>query len=1036
MMRYLIESSLKLRYLLVALALGLTFLGLAKVGDTPTDLLPEFSPPIVEIQTEALGLSAAEVEQLITVPLEADLLNGVAWLDTIRSESIPSLSSIELQFLPGTDIMAARHMVQEKLTQAHGLPNVSKPPVMLQPLSSTSRVLQIGLSSKELSLIEMSVLARWNIRPRLMGVAGVANVSIWGQRKRQLQVLVEPERLKAEGVTLSNVVATAGNALWMSPLSFLTASAPGTGGFIDTPNQRLGVRHVLPIVSPEGLANVMVEGSDKRLGDVTQVVESHQPLIGDALVGNDVGIMLVVEKFPWANTLEVTRAVEKAINDLRPGLKGIELDTEIYRPAGFIELALKNLNLAILIGGLLAIAGLLLYCRNWRATLISVAAVTVSVLLAWFVFFITGATMDLLVLAGLMIAIGAVVDASLVNVENVRRRLAEARPEGTGKAEIITKAALEVGGVKTFATLMILLLVVPFFTLEGVTGTFLSTVGSSYAIAVVAAFVATTTLTPALAMLLLPKAAGAASDTPATLPGGTVAGYPNAKALALGISALALVVFFAGQSWIYHKSMIPEFHETDLLIQWDAKPGTSQPEMSRITAELARELSEVPGVRNVGAHVGRAITSDRTVGIHASELWLSIDPTADYQATLDSIEQVVKGYPGMDEDVSTYPLERIEEVMGDEDDKVVVRVYGQESDVLSLQAQKVKDVMSNVAGVTEIEIIQTPIEPTIEIRVDLERAKQYGIKPGDVRRAAATLLSGLEVGSLFEEKKVFDVMVWSTPETRASLSDVRNLLIQAPNGTYVRLAEVAEVAVKPHPTVLKREGVARYVDVEIDIYGRSKAEVAKEVGERLAAYSFPMEYHAVVRGDYAKHDTLYQQQLLVLAGVMIGIFLLLQAAFRSWRLAAVTFLSLPVAALGGIALLFVTGVTLGSFVGLITVIGLALRWATFQVVHYQRLERIHGIAFGVELVARGTRERAKSIVGSAVITALVVLPFALYSSSPGLEIIGPMALVILAGLITALVFALFILPTLYLAFGEGATSAEDFEDLQEEVAHA
>lgn len=311
--------------------------GFAKRGDVPTDLLPEFSPPTVWIQTEALGLSAAEVEQLITVPLEADLLNGVAWLDTIRSESIPSLSSIELVFQPGTDLMEARQMVQEKLTQAHGLPNVSKAPTMLQPVSSTGRVLKIGLRSDALSLIEMSVLARWNIRPRLMGVPGVANVSIWGQRKRQLQVHVDPDRIQEADVSLRDVVATTGNALWVSPLSFLDAAYPGTGGFIDTPNQRLGVRHVLPIVSPEGLSKVAIQGKDLRLGEVVEVVESHQPLIGDAIVGHDSGIMLVVEKFPWANTLEVTQDVEQALDDLRPGLKDIEIDTELFRPASLIE---------------------------------------------------------------------------------------------------------------------------------------------------------------------------------------------------------------------------------------------------------------------------------------------------------------------------------------------------------------------------------------------------------------------------------------------------------------------------------------------------------------------------------------------------------------------------------------------------------------------------------------------------------------------------------------------------------------------------
>jgi Cu/Ag efflux pump CusA len=299
MMHWIVESSLKLRFMVVVIAVAMMAYGIARLSTVPVDVFPEFTPPYVEVQTEALGLSAAEVEQLVTVPME-ELFNGVPWLQTMRSDSIPGLSSIVLIFQPGTDLMRARALVQERITQAHGLPtkSVSKPPVMLQPLSSTSRVMMIGLSTTDLTLIDMSVLTRWTIRPRLMGVPGVANVTVWGMRQRQLQVLVDPERLRANGVSLDQIIQTAGNALWVSPLSFLTASTPGvTGGFIDTPNQRLGIRHYLPISSPEDLARVTVAGSTVPLSMVADVVEGHQPLIGDAVVNDAPGLLLIVENF-------------------------------------------------------------------------------------------------------------------------------------------------------------------------------------------------------------------------------------------------------------------------------------------------------------------------------------------------------------------------------------------------------------------------------------------------------------------------------------------------------------------------------------------------------------------------------------------------------------------------------------------------------------------------------------------------------------------------------------------------------------------
>ncbi|HLE30461.1 MAG TPA: efflux RND transporter permease subunit, partial [Anaerolineales bacterium] len=359
------------RYLVVVLAAVLMVVGVSQIGAMPVDVLPELSPPYVEIQTEALGLSAEEVEQMITVPMEQDLLAGVAWADVIRSESVPGLSSVLVVFEPGTDLFRARQMVAERIAQsAVGLPHVSKPPTMIQPLSSASRFMIVGLSSKELSLIEMSVLARWTIAPRLMGVPGVAHVAIWGNRDRQLQVQVNPEDLRTQGVTLEQVVETTGNALWVSSLTFLEASSPGAGGFIDTPNQRLGVWHVLPIKSPEDLAQVPIKGTAWRLGDVASVVEDHQPLIGDALVNDNPNLLLVVEKLPGTNTLDVTRGVEEALAALRPGFSSIEFDATLFRPATFIEMAIANLTRTLVIGAVLAVLVLGAFLYGWRTALI------------------------------------------------------------------------------------------------------------------------------------------------------------------------------------------------------------------------------------------------------------------------------------------------------------------------------------------------------------------------------------------------------------------------------------------------------------------------------------------------------------------------------------------------------------------------------------------------------------------------------------------------------------------------------------------
>src|SRR5690348_1205276 len=438
-MRWVLGSGLRFWRLVMALALGLVVFGIAQLRSAPVDVYPEFTPPAVQIQTEALGLSASEVEQLITEPLEQDLLNGVPWLDRIHSSSMPGLSAIDLTFQPGTNLYAARQMVQERMTQAHALPNVGSPPIMIQPLASASRVAMVGLSSQTVSPVEMSVLARWKIRPRLMGVPGVANVSIYGQRDRQLQVQVDPHRLQAQHVTLTQVIKTAGNALWVSPLTFVEASTPGTGGFVESPNQRLAIQHISPITDPAQLAEVPVEGPRGhvlRLGDVTTVVENHQPLIGDAVAPRAGGLLLAIDKFPGANTVEVTRGIEAALQDMAPGLKGITIDSNVYRPASYIETALGNAGTAALIALAAALVLMLLLLASWRAAVVALIVVPVALMVAIAVLLVTGTTFTAITLLGLACALSLVIDDVITDLDTVHRGLTGRRTVAAGSTAL------------------------------------------------------------------------------------------------------------------------------------------------------------------------------------------------------------------------------------------------------------------------------------------------------------------------------------------------------------------------------------------------------------------------------------------------------------------------------------------------------------------------------------------------------------------------------------------------------------------------
>ena len=489
MMRWIVGSSLKLRYLVVAAGAAMLVFGVGTLRDTPVDVFPEFAQPKVEIQTPSLGLSAQEVEELVTVPLEQSL-QGLPQLETIRSKSVPQLSSIVLLFERGTDLLHARQLVQERVaTVTPTLPTWSSPPFMIQPLSSTSRVMKIGLTSDTVSLMDMSMIAYWKIRARLLRVPGVANTPIWGERLKQLQVHVEPEKLRDRGVSLTQLMDVTADALDAGLLRYSEGAVIGTGGFLDTPNQRLSIRHIQPIVSPESLGEVPLEGvngDSVLLSDVSRLVWDHQPLVGDAVINDGPGLMLIVEKLPWANTLEVTRGVEQAIEELRPGLPGIEIDTTIFRPATFIEQSIDNLTKALLIGALLVILVLGAFLFEWRAALISLVSIPLSLVAAGLVLYLRDTTVNVMILAGFVIAMGVVVDDAIIDVENIVRRLRQRREEGsrTSTASVVLEASLEVRSAILYATLIIVAAMIPVFFLTGLTGAFFKPLAFSYILAV------------------------------------------------------------------------------------------------------------------------------------------------------------------------------------------------------------------------------------------------------------------------------------------------------------------------------------------------------------------------------------------------------------------------------------------------------------------------------------------------------------------------------------------------------------------------
>lgn len=1017
-MNWLVVTSLRLRVLVLAASIVLMIYGVRTAQDAPLDVFPEFAPPLVEVQTEAPGLSTEEVESLVSIPLES-ALNGTTGLKTLRSKSVLGLSSVVLIFQEGTDLMTARQLVNERLTiAASRLPAVVRPPVILSPLSSLSRVMKIGVTSKTLSQMDLSELAKWTIRPRLMSIPGVANVAIWGQRDRQFQVMIDPERLRTVGVTLDQVNKAITDAV-----------AVAGGGFVDTPNQRIAVRHRSMIETPSDLRNAVVtfrNGVPIRLGELADVRVGSPPPIGDAVINNGTGLLLIVEKQPQGNSLEVTRNVEKALAGLDLNSKGVEVDPTIFRPATFIERSIANLGHAMLVGCGLVIVILMGFLFDWRTALISLTAIPLSLVAAGIILRAMGATINTMVLAGLVIAMGEVVDDAIIDVENIVRRLRQNRAEGGTRSafDIVLSASLEVRSAVVYATLIVILVFIPVLFLEGLTGSFFRPLAMAYILAILASLLVALTVTPALSLMLLPGAVDRHRVSP--LVRGLQAIY---RAVLPGLvhrpyaAVLVLLAAFVGSGWAIFglgEELLPNFKETDFLMHFVEKPGTSLEAMRRITADASKELMSIKGVKNFGSHIGRAEVADEVVGPNFTELWISIDDKVPYQETVNKVETAINGYPGLTRDVLTYLRERIKEVLTGAGATIVVRLYGPDIAVLRSKAQEVYDAIHDLPGVINPKVEQQVLVPQLDVRVRPEAAARLGLLPGDIRRAATTLVKGQKVGELYDQQKVLDVFLWGVDKVRDDPNALRNLPIETPTGGQAKLGEVADVAIVPAPNIITHENASRKIDIQCNVMADADlGQVARAIQAKVKGIPFGREYFPEFLGEYAAREAARRRLLMLAAISLVGVLLVIHSDFKTVRLTALVFITLPFALIGGVMGAVIGGgvLSLGSLVGFVTVLGIAARNGIMLVSHYRHLEEVEGEAFGPQLVIRGSIERLAPILMTALATGLALVPLALSGDKPGQEIEHPMAVVILGGLVTSTILNLFLMPSLYLAFG-------------------
>jgi CzcA family heavy metal efflux pump len=1027
MLQGIVSWSLRNRAVVMALAVLLLLGGLYAAGHAHLDAFPEFAPPQVIVQTEAPGLSAREVEQLVTLPIE-QTLNGVSGLDVVRSRSIQGLSVITVVFQDGVDIYRARQIVAERLSEVGGrLPVGVKTPRLGPMTKTTGRLVIFGFTSDKLSPLDLRDRIQWTVRPRLLAVRGVAEVTLIGGEVRQFQVEVNPAALAAHQLTLSDVLEATRQA-----------TAVHGSGFQENDNQRLIVRAEGQVYSAAELGETLVAasaGTPVRLRDVARVVEAAEPKFGDALIDGKPGMALLAYKQFGVDTLEVTRALEAELEKLRPDLEreGIVLRRDLFRQADFIQHAVGNVVNSLLLGAVLVAVILFVLLFNMRAAVISLTAIPLSLLAAVFVLWAFGVSLNTLTLGGLAIAVGEVVDDAVIDVENIFRRLRENIRLGSPRSSlaVVLSASLEVRSAVVYATFIVVLVFVPVFFLSGVQGRLFAPLGYAYSLAVLASLAVALTVTPALALLLLPRAGGAEEPPLLRRCQGAYEFLLRRLDRNFPLLTTVLLLLLLASSWAlleFGGEFLPELRENHFIIHMQGLPGTSLRQSLSAGVAVNRDLHEEPAVRGVCQLSGRAELGEDSWGVEYSELEVPL-----HSADAEDIEQLQtafrtrlpKRFPGFAFNVFTFLSEAIHDSLSGSNAPVAVKVYGDDLAAVERASRSIADILSVVPGSVNVWPDPQTGQPELVIRIRPRDASRHGLRPAQILDAVHTAYQGAEAAQSYNGNRVIDLVVILDPALRNDPASIGDLWISVPSGR-VQLKRVADVYLSDGRFLITRESGLRMQTVTCGLSrDRDPESFVAEAERRVGTLNLPPGVSCVFTGEHqAKQAT--QRELLLLGGAAgVATMLLLWLAFGSARRLVLVLLNLPFALVGGVAAVYAMGgvLNVGSLVGFVTLFGITMRNGIMMVSHWQHLHESEGAPWGTELVIRGARERLAPVLMTALVTGLGLLPIAAGSGEAGREIEGPMALVILGGLVSSTALSLFVLPVVYRRFGHVETAS-------------
>jgi CzcA family heavy metal efflux pump len=1039
MLNKIIQWSIKNRLVVIVAAAGLLIYGGIMAVRAPVDVFPDLTAPTVSILTESHGMAPEEVEALVSLPIES-AMNGTAGVYRVRSNSAAGISLVFVDFNLGTDIYRARQLVTEKLSQVR-LPAEVRPPV-LGPISSTmGEIMLISMTSKTTSSMDLRSLADWVIRPRLLGVPGVAQIMIIGGETRQYQVLVDPAKLRDYNLTLKEVEDAVGRA-----------NMNASGGFLERPDLEYFVRARGRINNLDDLANSVIAVRNntpilvKNIADV-RIGPAFKR--GDGSFNMHSDVVATIQKQPNANTLEVTANIESALAAMKATLPDdVTIDTKAFQQASFIDRAIDNLKRALLEGGLLVAVVLFLFLWNFRTTFISLTAIPLALVTAVIAMSYFGVGINTMTLGGLAIAIGELVDDAIIDVENVFRRLKQNAQSGMPEtpASVIFKASSEIRSSIVFATLIIILVFIPLLNLGGFEGRMFAPLAFAYIASVAASLLVALTVTPALCYYLLGRSRLVREQGDSKLVQILKRRYHKdldwalrhpTEIIAVSLGALAIAVMVIP---LMGREFLPPFNEGALNVNITLPPGTSLQESNRIGRIVEETLHRTPEIVSTTRRTGRAELDEHAAGVNASEIEVVARPSArSHWAVMDEVRQNLSQIPGVVSEVGQPMSHRMDHLLSGTRAQIAIKLFGPDMVTLRNKADDIRKVMATVPGVVDLLVEPQVGVPQLQVNLNRQTAAAVGLRAGDLADAVDTAFNGEAVSQVLENQRTYDVIVRLNDASRESVESIASTLIDTPTGARVPISQVADVRVDQGPNTINRENVQRRIIVQSNVSGRDLGSVIDEIRSKIARdVVLPEGYFVQYGGQFEAQEEAARKITWMSLAAIGGIFLLLYLAFGSMRLALLVMANLPLALIGGVIMVFLSGGTLSiaSLVGFITLFGIATRNGIMLITHYRHLIEHEGLSFR-ESIIQGSLERLSPILMTALVTGVGLIPLALGVGQPGKEIQQPMAVVILGGIVTSTFLNMVVIPPLYLKYGgSGVRVRETAEYPEGDIATA